>query len=136
LAYRKYDQRWRILEDYEFDPLYHINVDDDTELEEWNEHCPGALVEAVVQYFVDRNEDSLQVESVDVEDSTAADNTAAAVAEPATTYQPPAAYGNEMQYNAGSTEPVMVQAIPVPMDPSSGGNMNTGGGYNAFSYYA
>jgi len=66
LAGRKYEERWSILIDNEFDPCTHVEEDDDTELDVWTEDCPPSLIAAVVQYFEDRQEDSIHVQPVDV----------------------------------------------------------------------
>lgn len=64
LAHRRYEERWSILLDYDFDPVFHIREEDGMEV--WSDECPPGLNEAVEQYFADRQEDSTQVEPADI----------------------------------------------------------------------
>lgn len=127
LANRQYDRRWRILEENKFDPLSHIKmINNHRDIEEWSDLCPWRLIEGVLQYFMDRLEDSIEVEPVDVEDTTDAFQPS-----------PDCVVESESTLDAGGT--VYVEAVSVTMDSYDGGGTtytSTGGVYNAFSYYA
>ena len=66
LEHRKYEGRWNILLEHDFDPALHIVQYTGTDLYVWSSHCPSELILAVIQYFQDRQEDSIQVEADDV----------------------------------------------------------------------
>jgi hypothetical protein len=55
---RKYHDRWRILVDYQYDPLRHVKHDSQGILQ-WAESAPWGLRDGCRDYFASRNEDSI-----------------------------------------------------------------------------
>jgi hypothetical protein len=55
-ANRKYVDRWKILATHKYDPLLHVTYDEN-ELLVPTDACPQALLDQIMQYFSERNED-------------------------------------------------------------------------------
>lgn len=53
---RKYSERWQILVKNNYDPIKHISYDDNGLLIP-TEECPKELLEDIMNYFIERNED-------------------------------------------------------------------------------
>jgi hypothetical protein len=53
---RKYTERWQLLVNHQYDPTIHVSYDDNGILVPTNE-CPKGLLEDIMNYFRERNED-------------------------------------------------------------------------------